>query len=1662
MLFPLPGGEIATATREELERRLTIALLPFLPRIPLVLIWLLSSCIVSAAVLDFDSIPSGTTVSNQFLGQAIGVFGAEVMENSYGGTVLVPSPPNYLTILGETALFSFQLNGRPAVTDRVTFDSLGLTDSGGYLSGATVNALDLHGNLIATAIVQPVGPRQSRSVSTTSFSVPGIHAIIFTRIENPAGPALLAIDNLSFNSPVPIGDYYSQTVLVPGTANIFGAGHTIPPDPAGGGGGTPPVLIVVPPGTAYITFPAVTGTVSTDPADPNGPDGRLPYSYVSDVSSFDGISGIRFQTRLFPLTGVFLNDREPADPAPERLIYDETTVTLGSFSPMLRQTFFIGDGLTGAGSGAIQKFLVPTGTTRLLLGFQDASYAMGLPGYYDDNGGQLIATVNLVGAAISFVMDDSVSISGVRCSQRSRTTLVDLSYDLSGTGSNYSVSVVVSADGGATFVVPATHFTGVGVTSPASPGTRRHIVWDAGADFPGEFSTRIRIKLMLGAIMAMSPIFTLDTRTVSTGTLTGLVQGNGAPLPGALLGIDKTPFVTSTGSDGRFTIGPVSAGSGYLLNVTASGFASKHISGATVSSGPLDLGNIQLAPLNGPYRVIPLQPDVNPTISDIEEGGEGYRYYRIVTADGLPAGGITITLQLEGGVAISQQDDARNFWPGVFPGTSDWDGIVRLRIPASSLFSLNSPYRMQVLASGTVQQTFTAQLVSRMYDQIWKQKLGSGLSVGEFLSAGVDISGESEVRHSITDGTLVRETISRKRTVDASVSLGADIGSSLSVSSERFNFVGGGEASAGVDAFAAVGFNSTFRFDPNSSSSGENAMKLYVDLGNVLAGVPGPQAAFYEFVDNEIAPLFLNSNLQSVEGDVQLGRGVQGDVVFGFPVVGTISVDFQATASDQVQAVLGEGLTFTAPQEIATVKGEVVNGSVLTIGGVDLGAAALTGLIPAGAQFDWQTSANVETLTKLWRSPNQSSVTQTEFIRKVGFGAGQQVPFVSWQLYDPKDLYLNYEREFTETVDQLNGNNMATYRRSVYAGKQQFGASLNLDVGLGVNLNGELDEGAETVNERGAISLSRYWPTESYPAITVDRFPTQSLTSLLSQWGDKAVDPIGQALNEFWTSITAGADTVIQVGRGTTLLIRNGAMLTGSWIVTRVVNPVTGAGPLLAGHGHPARHPKGTGPAVNLAYGIGGIYRFESTNSLNGTGALTIAYSPAEVAGFKAADLRLYYLPDGSNRWQYVGGTVDVASNSVTSSIDRLGTYTLAPPMPIGDLELVPTTNTLAADGISQMAITVTNIALNTGEVLSPGPDAGSFSGVATQQWMFTATGSGVSILNADLDPTTRGVQVLSSNGAVGLVLRAQIGGTVARVNLASVAGDASGTVAINLADNTPPAAPTGVKITAAQSRIWVLWQTNNEPDIAGYRVYYRLGQSGPPWDGSAAVEGTASPVMTITTNCLLRGLTVGTNYFVAVSAVDTTGNESLLSVPIPVATTLATPMAPTEVTVRFSGGGTNILMWALSEDDGYNDRSVVGYDVWRAVLPGGNYVNIGKVPAGTGLFIDQNVTLIQSQYVSYVVTAIDASGLVSPQAFASPLISGPWINVTAIAADGTVQLNVNGTPGLSYTIRMSTNLVDWATLQTFVSTNTTTTVLDSGRMNSPYRFYKVLVPYGF
>ena len=170
---------------------------------------------------------------------------------------------------------------------------------------------------------------------------------------------------------------YATVVTVPGTANPWLAGM---PDgstawPADLAPANSPVLVsTVSLDSGALIFSGGTGGVFNIPGNCCDPlDGGVfqGQAFIDhEVGTENGTAAIR--APINSLLGVFLDDSQPSLlTAPAGLDFEVIGLDFLSLAPMLRQVFFIGDGLT---SGALsQQFVIPAGATRLYLGTMDGS-----------------------------------------------------------------------------------------------------------------------------------------------------------------------------------------------------------------------------------------------------------------------------------------------------------------------------------------------------------------------------------------------------------------------------------------------------------------------------------------------------------------------------------------------------------------------------------------------------------------------------------------------------------------------------------------------------------------------------------------------------------------------------------------------------------------------------------------------------------------------------------------------------------------------------------------------------------------------------------------------------------------------------------------------------------------------------------------------------------------------------------------------------------------------------------------------------------------------------------------------------------------------------------------------------------------------------------------
>ena len=193
-------------------------------------------------------------------------------------------------------------------------------------------------------------------------------------------------------------------VAVNAADNIYGAGQASAP----GGGIVPTAIIPIGSGAQCLILHKVKGTLTTGCASAAGcitlNDGRN----LNDADGVGGqqtktsntgtslISGIKAPNEGY-LVSVFLPAGGPSGPAPASLDFDTGMHTrFRTLSPILDQTFFVGDGRREDGMGARQKFVVPAGAASVVLGISDTCMnGNGAPGCYNDNKGSFFVFYEL-------------------------------------------------------------------------------------------------------------------------------------------------------------------------------------------------------------------------------------------------------------------------------------------------------------------------------------------------------------------------------------------------------------------------------------------------------------------------------------------------------------------------------------------------------------------------------------------------------------------------------------------------------------------------------------------------------------------------------------------------------------------------------------------------------------------------------------------------------------------------------------------------------------------------------------------------------------------------------------------------------------------------------------------------------------------------------------------------------------------------------------------------------------------------------------------------------------------------------------------------------------------------------------------------------------------
>ncbi|WP_373291209.1 glycoside hydrolase family 9 protein [Paenibacillus marchantiophytorum] len=168
----------------------------------------------------------------------------------------------------------------------------------------------------------------------------------------------------------------------------------------------------------------------------------------------------------------------------------------------------------------------------------------------------------------------------------------------------------------------------------------------------------------------------------------------------------------------------------------------------------------------------------------------------------------------------------------------------------------------------------------------------------------------------------------------------------------------------------------------------------------------------------------------------------------------------------------------------------------------------------------------------------------------------------------------------------------------------------------------------------------------------------------------------------------------------------------------------------------------------------------------------------------------------------------------------------------------------------------------------------------------------------------------------------------------------------------TPPAAPTGLAATAGNAQVMLSWTASS--GAASYNVKRSMTSGGPYVTVATGVAGT---------NYTNSGLTNGTTYYYAVSAVNPVG-ESANSAQTSAAPQLSLPSVPTGLTAT-AGNAQATLSWTKS-------NGATSYNVKRATTSGGPYANVAT---GVNTTNYTDTGLMNGATYYYVVSAMNEVG---------------------------------------------------------------------------------------
>ena len=237
--------------------------------------------------------------------------------------------------------------------------------------------------------------------------------------------------------------------------------------------------------------------------------------------------------------------------------------------------------------------------------------------------------------------------------------------------------------------------------------------------------------------------------------------------------------------------------------------------------------------------------------------------------------------------------------------------------------------------------------------------------------------------------------------------------------------------------------------------------------------------------------------------------------------------------------------------------------------------------------------------------------------------------------------------------------------------------------------------------------------------------------------------------------------------------------------------------------------------------------------------------------------------------------SVSPTSGTISTETEKIITTVNSAGLAAGSYQAKVTITLVGPKGgisTTSVPVTLTVTAVSTPPTISLSPTSLSFTGTqggtnpAVKTTSITNTGGGT--LSWTVSDNAAWLSLSPASGTT----TTETDAVTASVNLAGhAAGTYNATITATAtgATNSPRTMPVTLTVTSpATSSATLTWNANTESDLAGYKIYVGTvpGVYGPP-----------TSVGNVTT-CQVPNLATGQTYYFSVTAVDTSGNESLYS----------------------------------------------------------------------------------------------------------------------------------------------------------------------------------------